>query len=571
MKQPINLLTKPMIDAANGNIKAELVFKNATVLNVFTNEFIQQDIAVCGDTIIGVGAYSGEKEIDCNGKYVVPGFIDAHLHIESSMLCPQKFAQEILPWGTTTMIADPHEIANVSGMKGLEYILAESEKSLCNIFIMLPSCVPATEFDESGAILEAKDLISLQNHPNVLGLGEMMNYPAVVSYNEAIFEKLNAFQSQMIDGHAPLLVGTALQAYKLAGIQTDHEVSNAQEVLEKVRTGFNVLIREGSAAKNLEVIVNSILKYALPTDRFAFCTDDKHIEAIRNEGHISFNIKKAIQLGLSPIEAYKISSYYAAKIYGLRKLGAVAAGYQADFVVLDDINEVSIDSVYCKGKCVKEELQKAISLTDQCPASLLQSVNIHEVTKKDLILEWDDKPFPVIELVPHQILTKKSIEQIPLIDGVFHANETYQKIVVIDRHQKTGRMGIGVVKGMHLHGAAASTVSHDSHNLILIGDNDEDMLLAINELKRSNGGFTIVKDGVVLDTLPLPICGLVSNQDADFVNQKLNKMTTLSRQSGVPDCFDPFLTMAFLSLPVIPEIRITANGIFDSVKYEYIK
>lgn len=560
-------MEKRIIEMARGIKKAEKVLKNGFVLNVFTNEWIKQDIAIYQEKIIGIGAYEGEEEINMEGKYIVPGFIDAHLHIESTMTTPTKLMQELLPWGTTTLIADPHEIANVEGIEGIKYMLQEAKKTNGNIYFMLPSCVPATPFEDSGAVLEVKELKQLKEEENVLGLAEMMNFVGVIENDPKVHQKLEEFQEKIIDGHAPFVLGKDLQAYIMSGISTEHECTTGEEALEKLRGGMYIWIRQGSAAKNLVPILSYLLKQNISLDRIAFCTDDKHIEEIRKEGTIRASIQTAIELGLDPILAYKAASYTPAHCYGLKHLGAIGTGYQADIVVLKDYEKAEIDCVYYQGK----RIDTIKGLKEQQEYSIKNTVKIKEVTKEDLkIVLTKEKP-DIIELIPNQLITKKIKEKVQTNQNEFIPDQTYQKIVVIERHKATGKMGKGIVKGMNLHGAIASTVAHDSHNLAVIGDNDEDMLIAIQEIQNIKGGFVLVQDKKILEKLPLPIAGLMTQEDTSKTQQTLKEMIQIARKMGVPESYDPFITMSFLSLPVIPEIKITDRGLFDAVQYKFIE
>ena len=559
-------MSQAMMQSARGIIPSELVLKNAVVLNVFTKELLQQDVAICKGTIVGVGTYEGLEEVDCTGKFIVPGWIDAHLHIESSMLLPSCFVQEIAPWGTTTVIADPHEIGNVSGLDGIRFLISQSQNLPCNIYFMLPSCVPATPFDINGATLNADSLEALKGEEHVLGLGEVMNYQGVVEGDPDLLEKLQLFADKPIDGHAPLLTGKDLQAYLLAGVMTDHECSAQEEAAEKLRNGMYLLAREGSAAKNLEEIINAVFQNHLDFDRIAFCTDDRHIGSIRRQGHISRHIKKAIRLGVDPITAYLCASLHPAQIYGLKHLGAVAAGYQADLVVLDSLLETEISAVYHKGRPVKREAQPA----PQIPHTLMNTVRLSKYSMDSLILPCGEGEYPVIEVIPRQINTRLLWEPLPHRDGIFTPNQTYCKVAVLERHHATPSIGLGVVKGFSLHGAAASTVAHDSHNLIVIGDNDADIFLAIKTLEQMQGGYAAVLEGQVMAAVPLPVCGLMSDQDGNLVEKQTTSFIQAVRKMGMEEQHDPFQTLSFLSLPVIPEARLTHRGIFDSLRFEYL-
>ncbi len=569
-------MDRKLLEMAQAKRPAQTVFRGAEVLNVFTGEWLKGDVAVSDGVIVGVGRYEGEEEIDCRGKALVPGFIDAHLHVESSMLTPAALAAEVLPSGTTALIADPHEIANVCGLPGLRYMLDAARALPLSLFIMLPSCVPATKWEQGGAVLDAASLATLRDDPQVLGLGEVMDYPAVCAGDPGLLAKLEAFSGRMIDGHAPLLSGGGLQAYRLAGIETDHECSDGMETLEKLRAGFAVLVREGSAAHNLETILTAVQTAGIGTGRLAFCTDDKHIEDIRREGHIRHNIRRAIALGIPAADAYRMASWNAARIYGLRGCGAIGPGYRADLVLLNDKQEAAVHAVYTGGiRRWREGEPIPAPAGIPIPAELRGTVHVRPSGQlwniQSLALPVPpDGVMPVIELIPRQINTRRRDLPVPQRDGFFAAGGDFLKAAVLERHHATGRIGLGVVKGLGLRGTAASTVAHDSHNLIVLGDRDEDMLLAVQELERCGGGYTLVRDGRALATLPLPVAGLMTDRPADEVNGLLRRMSALSRELGVPEWFDPFQTMSFLSLPVIPELRLTDRGVFDVGEQRYL-
>lgn len=561
-----------LIRIAQGKEPAQLVLKNVGIVNVFTESIEVGDVAISHGYIAGIGNYQGERELDLTGKFLSPGFIDTHAHFESSMVSPNLLAGQIVPWGTTTLVADPHEIVNVLGLAGVEYLLQETEGIPLNVYVMLPSCIPATPFEHNGAQFTAEDMRRVMHHPRVLGLGEMMDYPSVLAGDNQVLEKIELFTGKKtVDGHAPGVYGKQLQAYKLAGIDTDHECANYEEARAKISAGMHVLIREGSAAKNLEGILTGAMKEHANMSMFAFCTDDKHLDHIRRDGHIRWNIKKAISLGMEPAQAICMGSWNAAQIYGLRDLGAIAPGFRADLVVLDDLKEMTVHSVYKDGNLVSEGVRPIVIAGHQVDETLTQTVHVAPVDPKKLQISAD-RQFPVLQITPHSLLTQKVMTTLPQKEGVFVPQDDYLKLAVVERHHATGNVGVGVIHGVGLkNGAIASTIAHDSHNLIVVGDNDEDMLLAIEELKRCQGGYTVVSGGKVLATLQLPIAGLFTNDAALDVTAKTNEMIGICRKLGVVESVDPFITLSFMALPVIPEIRVTDMGVFDVTSFSFLQ
>lgn len=559
------------VEAASGKKMADLVIKNCKIVNVFSKEIIEADVAICNDLIIGIGEYNGTREIDAGGKYVCPGLIDSHLHIESSMVTPVEFAKTVLPYGTTTIIADPHEIANVCGINGIHYMMNQTKDLPINIFFMMPSCVPATMFENNGADLTVEVMAPLKSDERILGLGEVMDYPAVISGNESILKKIDLFDSATIDGHSPGLSGKSLNAYRAAGVATDHECSTIDEVLERIRLGMYIQIREGSAAKNLEQIIKGLLKAGIGFDRCIFCTDDKHLKDIREEGHISYNIRKAIQYGVKPVEAIAMATINAAQCYKLKRLGAIAPGYSADMILLNDLETFDIESVFYRGKLIDNIDNLFSSYPTIEDRNVLNTIRIHEITAEDLIIPLEKDMAVVLSIVPGELLTKKEQMKVRVKDGAFCADESFSKLAVIERHKATGNIGLGIVSGFNIkNGAIAGTVAHDSHNLIVIGDNDGDMLMAVRELKKANGGFVIVSNGCVIDMLELPVAGLMSNFSAAYVEEKLKNMLEAAHKLNINKYIDPFITLSFLALPVIPEIRVTDRGLFDVTQFEFI-
>lgn len=557
-----------LIQTALGETRPDLVLQNGKVINVFTGEIVSADIAITRGVISGVGKYSGKSNVDLDGKYVAPGFINAHCHVESSMVTPPAYCIEELKWGVTTVITDPHEITNVAGGEGVQFMLDSSEDLPINYYVQLPSCVPATPFEHAGTAFTADKMAPFLSHPRVLGLGEMMNYPGVSGRDPEVMAKLELFDGRVIDGHAPGITGNALQAYAAAGIHTDHESVTYGEALEKLRAGMAVLVREGSASKNLRDILSGVIANGIDTMNMAFCTDDKHLSDIRREGTILHNIKLAIELGMRPVAAIQMATINAARIYGLRDVGAVAPGYLADLVILNDLKALSVDEVYKDGKAYTEHATPRKGVT--AGAGILHTVNLAPLEKTSFALP-DREEYPVIQIIPGQISTKKSSVSAQDVEEQI-ASGALRKIAVVERHHATGMIGVGLISGYGLtHGAVATTVAHDSHNLIVVGDNDADMAAAARELARVQGGYTIVADGDVKGTLALPVCGLMSSDSAQTLIRDLDKMIEIARQAGVREGIDPFITLSFMALPVIPEIRITDMGVFDVTKFEFVK
>ena len=545
----------------------DVIFKNGNVVDVKNEQILQADIAVKDGKIAGIGHFSGENVIDCTGKYITPGFIDAHVHIESSMATPMEFSKAVMTHGTTTVIADPHELVNVKGNEAMEYILDAAGDAPLGIYVMMPSSIPATPFETNGADFTAEDMKQWKDHPLVLGLGEVMCYPAVLSKEEQIMKKLELCKGMVIDGHAPGLSGEDLKAYVEAGVMTDHECTSFEEAKEKCLAGMKILVREGSAARNVENIVPGLVKEPEFIAHFMFCTDDKHIEDIEKEGHIDHNVRKAIGLGMNPIDAICMATINSAKCYGLTHLGAIAPGYQADLLVVDNLEKMTIQDVYYKGRKIDQDGEIIVK---ECPSELKNTVHVGKFSKEDLRLESPDGIFNVVGMQEGEITTVRKNVQILHEMGVFTADEQYQKIAVVERHKATGKTGVGVVSGFGIQGGAiASSVSHDSHNIIVIGDNDEDMYLAVQELIRTQGGYTLVADHHVYDTLELPIMGLMSDAGFQYSHRKLERMIRKAHEMGVPDAMAPFITLSFMALPVIPEIRVTPRGIYNVCSGEF--
>lgn len=550
--------------------KNTLVIKNANVVNVFTDEIVRADVAVYEDVIIGVGSYSGENEIDAGGAYLASGFIDAHVHIESSMVIPSSFMKVIMPHGTTTVIADPHEIANVAGAAGIRAMYKLTDELPLRVLFMLPSCVPATPFEHSGAKLVAEDMEQFMHKSRILGLGEVMDANSVINCSQEMLDKLRLFDKRPIDGHAPMLEGMGLNAYRVAGAFSDHECSTYEEVKQKLATGMNILLRIGSAANNMDGVLRRIAKEKLPTRNMMFCTDDKHIEDIRREGHINANARMAVAAGIDPIDAIKMASYNAARAYGIRGVGAIAPGYKADMVLLEDLKDFKVKQVISRfGRPYTGEEQIPSPIL---PPQVFNSVRLPEISKYDLALRCHVSA-PVIKMIPHQLVTELVYRDVERDEnGCFIPSEGMVKLAVIERHHATGSMAVGILEGLGIkHGAVASTVAHDSHNLVVAGDNDEDMLMAIESLRDCGGGYSVVSRGVVLARLPLPIAGLMTAAPVNDVLEIQQALLDALYSLGAKRDSDPLIALSFMALPVIPAVKLTDEGLFDAVNFKFIK
>ncbi len=559
-----------IIRAARGEIPADLVLKGGKVVNVFSCGIQETDVAVCEDQIVGLGSYQGRETLDCRHRFICPGFIDGHFHIESTWLTPANLSPVLLPLGTTTLIADPHEIANVQGLTGIEFMLNNSAKLPLEIYFMAPSCVPPSHLETSGAILTEKDLRPLLRNPRVLGLAEMMNFPGVLLKDQEVLKKITAFQHKIKDGHAPLLTGKELCAYVSAGIRSDHESTGLSEAREKLALGMVVMIRQGTQAKNLKELL-PIVNFS-NARRCLLVSDDRHPEDLLKEGHINFILKQAVQWGLDPILAIQMVTLNTAEYFGLRHLGAVAPGYQADMVVLKSLTGLEIEAVFKKGKKVAASGR----LLEEIPQS--EGFNNYMGMKiKNLSLERFQIPVrgpraKVIELVPNQILTRQFLHKAQEKDGllILRAEEDIVILGCVERHIGTGNVGLGLVKGFGLSwGAMASSVAHDSHNIVVIGREPEDMFLAVKTIEAMKGGLEIVVQRKVAAKLPLPIAGLMSDQSIEKVISHQEKLIQAVPLTGCT-LKNPLMALSFLALPVIPELKITDQGLVDVNRFEIV-
>lgn len=560
-----------IINVARGFEKADLVIKNANIVNVLSEEIHKADIAIKDGIIAGIGEnYSGEKEIDIQGAYVTPSFIDGHVHLESTMMLPSEFAKVALPAGTTTVIIDPHEISNVLGLHGISF-MHEAVKNLpLDVYTMLPSCVPATPFETSGFDLNSYDLSLLIDKPWVLGLAEMMNFPGVLNQDNNVMAKLELAKSRgkCIDGHAPYLHGKDLCAYIASGVKSDHECTTPDEAVEKLRLGMYVMIREGTAAKDLDALM-PVLK-TCNTRKCIFVTDDRHPADLKE--HINGMVRRAVEAGVDPVKAIQIASLNTAEYFGLKNLGAIAPGYKADLLILPDLKTFKPDLVIKNGVVAAENGKLIAELPENEALAVRNSVNVRWITPEDFRIEANGSKVTALEVIPHQLITKSVVSEVKIEDGnaVSNIDNDTLKICVIERHRATGNIGKGFVKGFNLKcGAIASTVAHDSHNMIVIGTNDADMYAAAVALIKCKGGKVVVKDGEVISELPLPIAGLMSDRDFDYVVNKCEELNKTAHSIGCR-IEDPFMTMGFLSLPVIPELKVTDKGVFDTNKFDFI-
>lgn len=555
-----------IIAVAAGREKADLVLKNAKYLNVFSNEFLCGDIAVANGLIAGVGKYDGKTEIDVSGKLVLPGFIDAHIHLESSMVTPAEFAKAVVAHGTTTVITDPHEITNVMGIDGVEYMIQASQNLPIDIHFMMPSCVPATEIDESGAELDCKDIDLYLDNKKVLGLAEMMNYVGVINGDKNVLSKIVTSQAhhKKIDGHAPELSGNDLNAYIAAGVYSDHECSTFENALEKLRKGQFIMIREGTAAHNLKALMPLLTQQYY--SRCMFATDDKHPSDLLYGGHIDYIVKQALKNGADPIVALKTATHHAARYFLLNNKGAIASGYLADIVVVDNLEDFNVETVFKRGKLVFDGEVKDFSaptVDEKLAEKCFDTFHLDSVTPSSFKV---DGKLGLIGLVGGELLTRN----LGTADKIDVENDIL-KIACIERHKGTNHIGVGYVKGYSLKsGAVATSVAHDSHNIITVGCNDDDIAVAVNAIKDSKGGIAVVENGKIKALLELPIAGLMSDEPLTTVNEKLENAKLSAYELGADKSIDPFMTLSFLSLPVIPSLRITTKGVFDAENWKML-
>jgi adenine deaminase len=569
-KSMINILSE-IIQAARGEKESDLLLTNGKIINVFSGDVQNNSIAISSGYIVGFGDYPASETIDLKGQFVSPGFIDAHVHIESSMTCISEYAGTVIRHGTTTVVADPHEITNVLGIEGLLYMIESSKNQFLNVYFTFPSCVPATDMETSGANLMSKDVEAFMGHEKIVALGEMMNFPGVLYRDQEILAKIIAAKKfkKPLDGHSPGLTGKDLYAYLAAGISSDHECTEESEGREKLLAGMHVIIREGTAARNLHALIPLINDRTV--SRLMWCTDDRHPHELTNEGSIDAIVREAIRSGVDPINAIKMATISAADYFGLNDIGAIAPGRRADLVIFEDLNCPETGMVFSSGKLIVKDGQMLSELDSKSPVDIPTSMNV-DLSSLDFSIPAEGKHARVIEIIPNQIITRQIIVE-PSIKNHLAQSDVRRdilKIAVVERHKKTGNIGKGFVRGLGLkRGAIASSVAHDSHNIIVAGVNDFDMVTAVHALIRMGGGLVVACDNKIISSLELPIAGLMSFDPAETVRNKLDDLIRICHDLGTT-LKDPFMTLSFLALPVIPELKLTDKGLVDVGQFAFV-
>ena len=563
-----------LIEKAKNINEVDFILKNGTIVDVFNLDTFQSDVAIYKGYIVGIGQFESKGNvIDVSNKFIIPGLIDGHIHIESTMVRPSEFSRALIQHGITTVVTDPHEIANVSGIEGIQFMIDDSKGSIVDILVKLPSSVPATPFENNGATLTSQDLQELLDYDEVIGLAEVMDYPSVVNIEPDMMSKIKMCNEKkfVIDGHAAGLSDTELDIYSIASIRNDHEAVNAEEAVKRVQKGFNVLVREGSAAKDLIAILPAITEKN--STRFSFCTDDKHLDELVTEGTIDHAVRLAIKNGLDPLIAIQMATINNANCHRIENKGAVAPGYIADLLVVDDLHDLTIDKVIKNGKIIDtNNLHKVEKI--EIPDSIMHSVNMQPISKNKLQIPLKEgQQANIIEILPGKLITRKRLDVVDVKDGYFQSNpeKDYIKMVVCERHHRTGNVGVGIVHGTKLKsGAIASTVAHDSHNIVAAGINDEDILIAIEHLRKIQGGLVIVQKGEIVAEVPLRIAGLMSDQPYEKVVEQLSHLHKQLEEIVYHQSQNLFMVLSFLCLPVIPDIKLTDKGLFDVKKFTHI-
>lgn len=566
---------KRLIDVASGRILADLALKNCKVVDVYNSSILEGDIAICDGNIAGIGEYSGEKEIDIKGHYVSPGFIDGHIHIESSYVSPEEIGKLLVPHGATTIIADPHEIVNVCGIDGLDYMMQAAKGTALDIKFMLPSCVPATPFENAGAVINADAMKEPIKDDRILGLGEFMDYPGVISGDISVLDKilLAKDHNKLIDGHIPNIDGKALNAYSSAGIHTDHECSTVKEMLDRISRGMYVLLRQGSACHDLENLIKGLTKEN--SRRCLLCSDDRQPKTMLELGHLDDHLRICVREGIDPITAIQMASLNAAECFRLTDRGAIAPGLRADIVVFDNLTDFNVDRVFIKGEEVARNGEYLLPIEKHSIESVRGSFQVKDFSKDKLKLKLQSNHVHTIDVLPGGVLTSKGISKIKLDENgefVYDKDQDIAKVAVVERHQNTGNVAVALLKDYGIKsGAVALSIAHDSHNIITVGVNDNDMELAVNKLIEQDGGIALAKNGEIIGSMPMPIAGIMSNKSGEWVNEKLSEIHDIShKELGININIEPVMTLCFMSLAVIPEIKLTDMGLFDVTKFEFI-
>ncbi|MEK5332534.1 adenine deaminase [Lysinibacillus sp. FSL W8-0992] len=566
------------IQASQGKMEADFILRNAQVADVFTLTWKNADIVVKNGQIVALDTqnrFIAHDEEDAEGHYVIPGLMDGHIHIESSMLTPSEFSRVLVPHGVTTVITDPHEIANVAGAEGIQFMLDDAKKAEMDIFVMLPSSVPGTRFEHAGATLTATDLAPFMTNDNVRGLAEVMDFPAVLNGEKNMLEKIRLAQQAnlVVDGHCAGLTSTQITGYRAAGIHTDHECVTAEEALDRIEQGMYVLIREGSAAKNLRDLLPAV--NTINARRFGFCTDDKYVDELMEEGSINFDIKMAIEEGMEPLQAIQIATINVAECYRLYDRGAIAPGYKADFVLVEDVTKMRAQAVWKNGiKVAEKGTMLTARVEPEVPAHIHRSVHLPPITTDMIAIPFTKgSKANVMEIVPNQLITNHLVVDVPVTMGKFipSVEQDLLKLAVIERHHHLHTTGLGIVKGFGLQkGAVATTVAHDSHNALVVGTNDDDMVMALNRIQEIQGGFVIVADGKILAEMPLTIGGLMTDATAHDAKMQLASLHTALNELNPNLDFHFLLTFSFVALPVIPSLKLTDSGLFDVTTFQHI-
>ena len=566
---------KKLIDTAAGRIPADLVIKNCKVVNVFSGEITEGNLAFSGGQIAGMGDYEGKTVIDAEGRYAAPGFIDSHIHIESSYVCPEELGRLLVPHGGTTIMADPHEIVNVCGIPGLDYMMKAAENTVLDVKYELPSCVPATPWEHSGAVIDAEAMKEPITREGIAGLGEFMNFPGVINAAESDIDKIMVAKeaNKFIDGHGPGISGKELNAYSAAGIVGDHECSTVEEMKDRLERGMYILLRQGSACHNLRPLLKGLTP--MNSRRCLLCSDDRQPKTMLHEGHLDNHLRICVEEGVDPVTAIRMATLNAAECFGLKDRGAIAPGYRADVVLLDDLKEFHVNRVFIEGALVAEEGEYLPEIKRYDISSVKGSVVVKDFSKEKFKMHLKSNKVNVIKILPGGVVTQKTTAEIKLDDqGEFvrDPEKDLVKVAVVERHQGTGNVACGFLEGYGIkEGAVALSVAHDSHNIIVVGVSDEEMEFAVNSLIKQEGGIVLVKEGKVIESMPMPIAGLMSDQSGEWVDQKLTDIHAKAYEElGICGDVEPVMTLCFMSLAVIPEVKLTDMGLFDVTTFSFI-